>query len=702
VGDSIWKKELSFSRKGKSEDAEPKAPKTPKAEKPKGESFWKKDISIGKKRVPAPADEVAAVAEAAPAEAPAAQSEEYSWLTASLDQQVVASPVVAEAPTGELPAPVPAAPVPAAPVPAAPAPVAPAPVAPAPVMPVQPGAMPSISVSLPSVAPAAPVMPVAPVAATPPPVAPAAPAVPAVPVAPPVAPAAVAGGMPAVPYTPPPAVPVPAPVAIEDVLPIVADSEPEVAPAPEPEPEAEAKVPFWKKEIGGKKKAKAEKAPKEKKVKAEKGDSVPFWKKELGKPKAEKQPRAPKQPKAEKAPKEKGEKTPFWKLEVGGKKKKDADFDTPKAKKQKVGKAPKAPKTLAKSSVVGLKIGASQIAAARVQNGDEPQLVQLARETLDEGIVVGGELRDLEALAETLKQFFAKHKLPKKGVRLGIANNRIGVRTFDIAGIDDPKQLANAIRFRAQETLPIPLEEAALDWQVLSETTDPETGQMTRRVLLVVAYRELVDRYIAACKKAGIRLAGIDLEAFAMLRALNAPLPADAPPAVGAQVVVNVGHDRSTFAVSDGRVCEFTRVLGWGGSALAVAIARGLDVTPSEATPLLHALSLVAEAETPEGFAPETVGAAREAVRRELQSFARELVSSLRFYQNQPGSLGIGGLVLTGGTAHLPGFTAELERLIGVPVTVGDPLARVRVPKKFREPERVGSLSVAIGLGIED
>jgi type IV pilus assembly protein PilM len=155
--------------------------------------------------------------------------------------------------------------------------------------------------------------------------------------------------------------------------------------------------------------------------------------------------------------------------------------------------------------------------------------------------------------------------------------------------------------------------------------------------------------------------------------------------------------------VSDGRVCEFTRVLGWGGQNLSVAIARALDITPSEATPIKHVLSLVAQAEPPEGISSEALGAAREAVTRELQSFARELVSSLRFYQNQPGSLGIGQLVLTGGSAHLPGFADELHRLIGVPVTVGDPLNRIAIPKKFREPEyALGSLTVAIGLGIED
>ena len=163
-----------------------------------------------------------------------------------------------------------------------------------------------------------------------------------------------------------------------------------------------------------------------------------------------------------------------------------------------------------------------------------------------------------------------------------------------------------------------------------------------------------------------------------------------------------VRHDRSTFAVSDGRVCEFTRVLEWGGWALNVAIARALDMSPSEVEPLKRALSFTTAEEAPDGFTEEQLATAREASRRQLQTFARELVSSLQFYQNQPGSLGIGEIALTGGTAHLPGLGGELSRLIGVPVHVVDPLNRVRVSKKLHEREQVGSLAVAIGLGIED
>jgi len=410
----------------------------------------------------------------------------------------------------------------------------------------------------------------------------------------------------------------------------------------------------------------------------------PFWKRDLGKPKADKQPKAekPKRDKKQKAVKEpKADRAERPKRVPKVKSEKKSRDHTPK-------------------KLVGLKIGASQIAAARVSNNGSIELQSVARETLEDGIVVGGELRNPEALSAALKEFFKKHKLPRKGIRLGIANNRIGVRAFDIVGIDDPKQLANAIHFRAQEALPIPIDEAVLDYQVLGEHTD-EDGVTTRKILLVVAYRELIDRYVAACKKAGLTLAGIDLEAFALLRALAPPQDGTAENSGAALVAVSVGHERSTFAVSDGRVCDFTRVLDWGGSALSVAIARVLDVTPSEAEPVKRQLSLI-EAHPVDGLTDEQLNACREAVQKQIQSFARELVSSLQFYQNQPGSLGIGEIALTGGTAHLPGLAEELQRLIGVSVRIGDPLARVRVNRKMADPEQVGSLAVAIGLAIED
>jgi type IV pilus assembly protein PilM len=470
--------------------------------------------------------------------------------------------------------------------------------------------------------------------------------------APPVAPA------PPVVQTPPPVVPVapvasaPEPVVVHPPVPAAQlpplEDEP---PAPEPKEKKEKGTPFYRRELSFGKTKEKEQAPK-----AEKPE----------------QTEKPEKPKRER-------------------RSLSLSLPRPTPRMSRPSKAPK--------KIVGLKIGASQLAAATVSNNGHAEVLQVARTPLDPGIVTNGELRDPEQLAEALKAFFKEHGLPKRGVRLGIATNRIGVRTLEIAGIQDAKQLANAIRFRAQEALPIPIDEAVLDYQVLGETTNEE-GEPTRKILLVLAYRDLIDRYVDACRKAGIQLVGIDLEAFALLRALAAPREEDAP-AQAAMVAVTIGHDRTTFAVSDGRVCEFTRVLDWGGQTINVGIARALDVAPSEVDVVKRGLSLHGT-DVPEGLREEQATRARDALNRQVQAFARELVSSLQFYQNQPGSLGIGEIVITGGTAHLPGLAEELQRLIGVRVRVGDPLVRVKVSKKLREPEQLGSFAVAIGLGIED
>jgi type IV pilus assembly protein PilM len=345
--------------------------------------------------------------------------------------------------------------------------------------------------------------------------------------------------------------------------------------------------------------------------------------------------------------------------------------------------------------VVGLSVGASQLAAAVVVNNGRPKLVKAARHTLPPEIVVGGEVRDSEALANEIAAFFSAADLPRKNVRLGIGSSRTGVRVFDRPEVDDPRQLANAIRFRAYETLPIPIEEAMLDYQILDEANAPD------RVLLAVAYRDLVDRFTATCAAAKIELVGIDIEAFALLRAVGGEPLSAGERAEAARVAVSIGHDRTTVAVSDGRLCEFTRVLDWGGARVTGAIERALDVDAEEAEQIKCSLDISAKTEESEP-ADERTTKATEAARREVNGLARELASSLHFYQDQGDSLGFAEIAVTGGGAHLQGLAEQLEELIGISVRVADPFARVGSGHGISSNGQDGALAVAIGLGIED
>ena len=351
--------------------------------------------------------------------------------------------------------------------------------------------------------------------------------------------------------------------------------------------------------------------------------------------------------------------------------------------------------------IVGLKIGASHLSAARVVTNGTPRLAQVASAPLAPGVVAGGEVRDPDALAQELKTFFKRNGLPHRSVRIGVATNRVGVRTIELAGVEDPRQLANAVRFRAQEALPIPLNEAVLDYQVLEQGTDAE-GATVRRVLFVVAYRELVDGFARACREAGLRLVGVDLEAFALLRALTPfeRLAAEADDGErSALAAVSIGSERSILAVSDGFTCEFTRVIDWGGADLTAGIAGELEVEPEEAERVKRLLVLDGD-DVPEGLAPELAVRARGAATAGLRTFARELVSSLQFYQGQTGSLALREIVLAGGTAELAGLAEALEQMVSVSVRVGDPTVNLSHAKKVKGGDAGPSLAVPIGLGM--
>ena len=374
----------------------------------------------------------------------------------------------------------------------------------------------------------------------------------------------------------------------------------------------------------------------------------------------------------------------------GGGSTKPSTPKTTRTKKKQVSHGPR--------EYVGLELGSSQIAAAHITNNGDKKVHTLRREPLPSGIMSGGEVRDPVALGAALASFFEKYDLPKKNVRLGLANTRVGVRLIEIAGVDDEGQLANAIGFRANELLSIPIDEAVIDYHVVAEQRDDE-GTLNRSIVVAIAYRESLDRYLTATDAAGLSVAGVDLEAFALLRALTEPRP-ESDAARSAIVAVCIGHERTTLAVSDGRVCTFARVIDWGGLSLTNIISRALKISPAEAEEIKRSLSLEPDAATPEGLDQEQAAEGLRALKSELQTLMRELLSSLRFYQSQPASLDIGEILVSGGATSIPGLVAELERELGVKMVVADPLARVSGPEQT--PEQIGSFAVAIGLGIED
>jgi type IV pilus assembly protein PilM len=348
-------------------------------------------------------------------------------------------------------------------------------------------------------------------------------------------------------------------------------------------------------------------------------------------------------------------------------------------------------------SIVGLDIEAGSIAATEVQANGDVQVTRTAVSPLEPGIFNEGEVTDAAALGEALAAMFSANKLGKS-VRLGIANQRVAVRTLMLPPIDDPKELETAIRFQAQDHIPMPLEQAVLDYHVVGRRTMPDGEQRTAAVA-VAARRDMIARCVEALKEAGLRPAGIDLSAFGMIRALAGPGWSPAGNGAGdeqpATLYCNLG-DITNLAVAQGRTCLFTRVSTFGIEGIAQRLAERRRLSMDHARQWLSHVGLERPVEEIKGDA-QTVAVARDALSEGAAKLTDEIRISLEFYGAQEAAVTVENLVVCGPGAAIPGLLDRLSVELGKPVGLGRPNALAT-----QDPGTAARLTLSYGLALEE
>jgi type IV pilus assembly protein PilM len=234
---------------------------------------------------------------------------------------------------------------------------------------------------------------------------------------------------------------------------------------------------------------------------------------------------------------------------------------------------------------VGLDIDGRYVAAAQVDNG---RVTRGASLDLPAGLLRDGEVTNPQELGRHIKSFVADAGLPKS-VRIGVANQQIVVRVIELPQIEDERQLDQAVRFQASEAIAMPLDEAVLDHQIAGRLAGPD-GTPRMQIVIVAARRRMVETLLEAVKAAGLKAEGVDLDAFALVRALGANVRGDGD---GAVVFCHLGGV-TNLAIAVGSSCFFTRPLSavWddedAGSRLADEIRLSIDyyMTQPQARPV--------------------------------------------------------------------------------------------------------------------
>ncbi len=358
---------------------------------------------------------------------------------------------------------------------------------------------------------------------------------------------------------------------------------------------------------------------------------------------------------------------------------------------------------------VGVDLEQSSIAGAQIKGNKSGQTLSAAAvRALPEGLVFEGEVVNVDGLAAELKSFWKEAGFSGRRVSLGIANQKIVVRTLELPLVDE-KELAAAVEFQAQETIPIPIDEAVLEHQVIA-TTPGDNGSGSQKVLLVAAQRDMLGQFVEVAAKAGLTVDGIDLQAFALARAIAPPVPfidQGSPQPAESSALVNIGSGITNIVVVAGDTPQFMRVINLGYESLVAALAANRGISTAEADALRLSVGLSGGTQVPVGdLEQETVQEIRQVLDATAEAFADEIRRSIDYYHSQDPLGQIGRLLLSGEGSLTRNINEYLAQSLHMEVQLGNPLQHVSGnTSKIAQTDLeviAPRLSIAVGLALED
>jgi type IV pilus assembly protein PilM len=322
------------------------------------------------------------------------------------------------------------------------------------------------------------------------------------------------------------------------------------------------------------------------------------------------------------------------------------------------------------------------------------------------GAVVEGEIVDIDAVSSSIKEAWRRSGA-RGDVCIGVSNQKVVVRLIDLPFMERD-ELEGAIQYQAQDYIPIPVEDAILDFHILGDYMTPADEHMME-VLLVAAQRDMVEAAVAAVEGAGLKLMQIDLTSFAIARSILGlginVLPSEEEEAGEAVGIIHMSSGLTNIIVVERGVPRFTRVSSIAGNQFTQSIANVLNLTYDEAEELKRRAGLpdFEQGSAQAGAEGDAVRVAQEALEREVNKFIAEVRRSLDYYLTQATQIRtINKIYMTGAGASLTNITTYLEKGLQAQVTLSDPLAYVQVPKglmdKIQE-DRMGAAPV-VGLAM--
>lgn len=324
------------------------------------------------------------------------------------------------------------------------------------------------------------------------------------------------------------------------------------------------------------------------------------------------------------------------------------------------------------NTMIGLDISSTSVKLLELsKSGGKYRVESYGVEPLPENAVVEKNIADVDGVADAIQRLVSRAKTRVKQAAVAVAGSAVITKTIEMAAALSEDEMENLLQVEADQYIPYPLDEVALDFEVLGPSPRSE-DQM--EVLLAACRRENVEMRQAAVEQAGLKAKVVDVEAHCMQRAFN--LVRDQFMGDGDEdkiiAIIDIGATMTTLSVLTDAGTPYTREQLFGGKQLTEEIQRRYSLSVEEAGLAKKQGGL------PDDYETEVLQPFKEAV-------VQQVTRSLQFFYSSSAYDDVDHIILAGGTASIEGLADMVSVRLGTPTSMANPFVNMSFSSRVDE-----------------
>jgi type IV pilus assembly protein PilM len=339
-------------------------------------------------------------------------------------------------------------------------------------------------------------------------------------------------------------------------------------------------------------------------------------------------------------------------------------------------------------TLLGVDISSTSVKILELShNNGRYQVESYASEPLPANAVIEQSIGDEEAVGLVIKKALGKARSSSKKAAIAVAGSAVITKSIEMNGGLSDDEMDYQIRIEADQYIPYPLEEVALDWEVQG----PSEIAGNVNVLLAACRLENVELRKDALEIGGLETDIVDIEAFCTERSYELiQSQLDDSEDVETVAVVDVGATMTTLSVLHQGKTIYTREQLFGGKQLTEEIMRRYGLSEEEAT------RAKMDGGLPDDYESEVLDPFRDSV---VQQISR----SLQFFYSSSQYNDVDYIILAGGTSSIIGLDQLTQEKLGISAIVANPFVSMTLSQKVNASmlnNDAPSLMIACGLAM--